>query len=112
MTDTDNTSVLHDLDAGIFVSKLDKAMSQVALGVVNEERKGKIVIELKIEQIGSSNQVKMAHKFKYEQPTARGKLIEEDETITPLYVNRSGKLSLMPDTQEKFNFDQEEQNNG
>jgi len=107
MTDSINET-LQDLDAGIFLGKLDKAMREVALGVVTNGRMGKVTVEFKFEQIGQSQQVNLKHKIKYDKPTARGKFIEEDETETPLHVNRGGNLSLMPDTQGKLKFNTEE----
>ncbi|HEB94353.1 MAG TPA: hypothetical protein ENI94_13010 [Gammaproteobacteria bacterium] len=106
---TDINTTLNDLDAGIFMQKIDKALRDTALGVVTQGRIGKVIIELKLEQIGESNQVNMTHKLKYDKPTARGKLVEEDATETPLYVCRGGALSLMPDTQGKFEFNTQKQ---
>ena len=100
--------LLEALDAGIFQQKFDKALRDVALGVVTQGRVGKVTLEFKIERIGESSQVNMSHKVKYDKPTARGKVVEEDTTETPLYVNRGGKMTLIPDSQEQFSFQEAE----
>lgn len=94
----DFSITLGELDAGIFLTKLSAAMRDTALGVVENHRKGKVLLELSLEQQGDSNQVLMAHKLRYDKPTQRGKLIEENTTSTPLWVSANG-LTLLPDSQ-------------
>lgn len=96
------TDILPDLEAGTFSDKINRALSDVAFGVVNTGKKGKIVITLDMEQIATSNQVNLTHSLKYVKPTANGKVVEENATETPMHVGRGGKLTLFPDTQEKL----------
>jgi len=96
---TDITTLFHDLDAGIFVQRLDAALRDTALGVVNTGKKGKITITLDLERIGDSHQVTCTHAIKYSKPTPKGKAMEEASTRTPLHVGTGGVLSLFPESQ-------------
>ena len=92
----DALETLSDLDAGVFSQKLSSALSAAALGTVTHGGKGKVVIQLELERIGESTQVKVSHKLQYIKPTLRGKVMEEDTTETPMYVDGRGALSFMP----------------
>lgn len=96
------SEMLPDLDAGVFEEKINRALADVALGVVTTGKTGKVTIELDLKQIASSNQVNVSHRLKYTRPTANGKLAEENTTATPMHVGVNGKLSLFPETQEKL----------
>lgn len=97
----DAATVMNELDGGVFMEKVSRALSDVAEGVCAHERQGKVVIELTMSQVGEGRQmVNIAHALKYTRPTRRGKSSEEDTTSTPLYVGQRGKLTIMPDTQQ------------
>lgn len=102
----DFTETLQDLDAGIFSSKISRAVRDVAIGVSEHGRKGKVTIELDMQRIGESNQIQMHHTIKFEKPTKRGKQIEHDTTATPLYVSMKG-LTFAPAAQAGFDFETE-----
>lgn len=106
-TATDVNALFDDLDAGVFREKLARALSDVAAGVVQNGNAGKVTVTFDMKQIGDSSQIDMAHKLSYTAPTAKGKRSEENTTKTPLYVGRGGKLSLFPENQHKFEFDQQ-----
>lgn len=91
---------LQELDAGIFAEKVTQAMKKVALGVVNNHKKGQVTITLDLEQIGETDYVQIKHTLKYNQPTIRGKLIEDNASSTPMHVSREGYLSISPLTQD------------
>jgi len=74
-------------------------LAQVALGVVESGKKGKLVITLDLDQIGDSAQLMVSHKVVATKPTLLGKLTEEEQTSTPLYTNTKGFLSVSPDVQ-------------
>lgn len=95
----DFSQTLADLDAGVFLEKISRALKDTAIGVVANGKKGKVVIELSLAQIGESSQIAMSHKLKYDRPTKRGKTCEEDTTETALYVSPRVGLSIMPDNQ-------------
>jgi hypothetical protein len=90
---------LSELDAGILLSKLSKVTAQVALGVIEHNKKGQIVLTIDMTRIGESAQVNVKHKISYTRPTLRGDTSENDTTQTPMHVNKLGHLSVSPDTQ-------------
>jgi len=97
--DTDVPQLLDDLDGGVFQQKLARAFSDVAAGVIDQDKKGRVTLSFDFERIGTSHQVKLVHRLGYTMPTMRGKLTEEDTTETPLHVNTGGRLSLFPENQ-------------
>lgn len=96
------TDMLPELDAGIFDQKINRALSDVALGVVTTGKLGKVVITLDMKQIASGHQITLSHSLKYMKPTGNGRLTEENTTETALYVGAGGKLTVTPDTQQKL----------
>ena len=61
-----------------------------------------VTVTFDMSRIGESTQVNLTHKLEYRVPTARGKRTEDVTCDTPLHVGRNGKLSLMPDNQERL----------
>lgn len=100
------STLLDDLDAGVFAQRISRALSDVALGVSNTGKKGEVSLSFKLERIGDSNQVKCVHTVKYSKPTDKGKVTEDHATITPLHVGVGGKLTLFPESQPRL-FDDE-----
>ena len=99
---TDVPVFISDLDAGIFENKFAAALNAVALGVLNNGGKGKVMIEIDLSRLSNSmeeKRVMLAHKLKFIAPTPRGKTAEEDTTETPMYVGRGGKLTIMQEDQ-------------
>jgi hypothetical protein len=94
---------LGELDAGIFLDKVSRAMLDVAGSVILTHRAGKVVIELTMAQIGETAQIELKHKLTFHKPTLRGKASEEEQTSTSAWVGKRG-LSLMPDTQTSLDF--------
>ena len=92
-------SVIAELDGGIFEQKLLAALKDTALRVVEHGKKGKVVIELNMSRISESNQITIASKLKTDMPKTKGKVIEEDEVETPMYVGKSGALTAFPENQ-------------
>lgn len=104
MNEKPSDNVLEELDAGLFQTKIQKAIGSVALGVVNSRKKGTVTVTFTMTQIGDSNQVNMTHQIKHTVPTPKGKVSEEHATQTALYVSGQGKLTLFPDTQTSLSF--------
>ena len=94
---------LAELDGGVFADKLTVAMRETAAGVIQNAGTGKVTLEFTLKQIGTTTQVHLAHKLKFDKPTHNGKQTEEATTSTPLWVSKNS-LTLMPDNQEKFEF--------
>src|SRR5690554_680737 len=100
--DTDVSTFLADLDGGVFIQKLARALSEVADGVVDNDDKGRIDIQLKQKRIGHSYQVNTSHTLKYTAPTLRRKIPEKDTTETPIHGNTGGRLSIFPENQHQM----------
>ncbi|PHM45912.1 hypothetical protein Xmau_00303 [Xenorhabdus mauleonii] len=93
---------LSELDGGVFENKLSASLNAVALGVINNGGKGKVIVEMDIARLNNSieeKRVMISHKLKFTAPTPRGKSSEEDTTETPMYVGKGGKLSIMQEDQ-------------
>ncbi len=98
---TDVNEFFTDLDAGLFERKLSAALSAVASGVIDHEQAGEVVIKLKLKPIGSY-QVEVSQTLTYTTPKRRGKLIESDQTKTPMHVGKGGRLSFFPENQSQM----------
>ncbi|MDG9928504.1 MULTISPECIES: hypothetical protein [unclassified Pseudomonas] len=90
MKATDTGEFINSLNAGVFSQQVGRALSDVAAGVVEFGKKGKVVITLELSQIGESNQVKINHKLDFAQPTKRGSKREDTALDTPMYVTANG----------------------
>lgn len=91
---TDVTEIIGELDGGQFERQLSVALSQVAAKVVDFEKKGKVSIELNIERITGTFQVRVGHTIKFIHPTSTGKASEETGGATVLHVGKYGRLSI------------------
>ena len=94
---------LADLDGGVFEAKAIAALQDTALHVVETGKKGKVVIELTLSRISESSQITIASKLKADTPKPKGRVIEENETETPMYVSARGVLTPFPQHQLDFN---------
>ena len=99
---TDVDEFMEDLYAGVFKAKLSRALSDVAAGVIDHGRAGKMVITLDIKQIGDSAQVAINHNLAYTKPTAKGKIAEDDTTQSVMHVGVNGSMSMFPENQEQL----------
>lgn len=90
MKATDTNEFLNSLNAGVFSQQIGRALTDVAAGVVEFGRKGKVQITLELSQIGESNQVKINHKLEFQAPTRRGSKREDTALDTPMYVTPEG----------------------
>jgi len=93
------TRSIDEMDAGIFTQKITAALAEVALGAIQHRKKGKVIIELNLEPIGTSSQLNITHKIASTKPTLNGKVTEDETTSTPMYTNTLGFLSVSPDAQ-------------
>lgn len=90
MKATDTSEFINSLNAGVFAQQVGRALSDVALGVVEHGKTGKVVLTFDLKQIGQSNQVTVKHTLDFVQPTKRGKKREDTSLDTPLYVTANG----------------------
>jgi len=87
---TDTTEFFDNLNAGVFSQQIGHALSDVAAGVVEYGKAGKVIITLEMKRIGESSQVNITHTLDYTQPTLRGKRREDTTLDTPMYVTANG----------------------
>ena len=113
MSDTDVVDFIDELGAGVFKEKLAHILSDVAQGVVlhgGKNKKGKVVIELTLQQVGDNEQVMIGHGLKHVTPTRRGKRSEEDVSHTSMFVGKGGEMTINPpkeDNNGQFSLDHE-----
>jgi hypothetical protein len=106
-TATDTAEFLEELNGGAFASQIGHALSEVAAGVVDHGKVGKLVITLDFSQIGESSQVKIKHKLDYKVPTKRGTRSENTSLDTPMHVGSGGKITLFAEKHDQlFSRDQ------
>lgn len=104
---TNLAEILDDLNGGIFAEQVGHALSDVAIGTVangDKGKKGKVVITFDLSRIGESSQVAVKHTLSWVRPTGKGKRSEETTNETPMYVASNGRMTLVPETQTKFDF--------
>lgn len=101
---TDVTSFLQHLDGGVFEEKIATKLSEVALGVMVYEKKGKLVLTFDLASIGSG-MVGVDHTIAYQVPTKNGHRGETNKTATPMHVGNRGKMTFFPDNQMGLEFD-------
>ena len=97
---TTNVEVfLNDLDGGTFEQKISRALSSVALGVVDNGKVGEVTIKFKIKQVAKGNHVNISHSLEFKKPTMNGMQGEINTTETPMHVGSEGSISLFPENQ-------------
>ena len=106
-TATDTTEFFEELNGGAFASQIGHAISEVASGVVDHGKVGKLTITLDFKQVGDSHQVNIKHKLDYKVPTKRGTRSENTSIETPMYVGTGGKVTLFQEKHDQM-FTREE----
>ena len=101
-TATDTAEFLEELNGGAFASQIGHALSEVAAGVVDHGKAGKLVITLDISQIGQSSQVKIKHKLAYKIPTRYGEMNENTSLETPMHVGTGGRVTLFAEKHDQL----------
>jgi len=99
---TNTTEFLDELNGGAFASQIGLALSEVAAGVVDFGKVGKLVITLDFSQIGQSSQVKIKHKLAYKVPTKYGEINENTSLETPMHVGTGGRITLFAERHEQL----------
>ena len=103
-TPWDPAEFLHELDGGVFMMKLARALQDGALAATEHGREAQVSMTIKLKRINESNVVNASHQVAYKHPTPNGEANEKDTTKTALYVGQRGRLSVSPDIQTGFNF--------
>lgn len=96
--------ILPDLNAGVFLEKVNAALTDAAARCIDLGKKAQVTITIDLNQIGESNQVAITHTLQSSIPKARGKIVETDATDTPMHVSPSGEIALYP-SQEQSRMD-------
>ena len=91
--------ILGELEAGVFVTKIENALRRVSEGVINTGKQGIVQITLTLDQLSDSDLVNVKHALKHTKPTANGKATEENTLTTMMYVGKGGNLSISPQMQ-------------
>jgi len=99
---TNTTEFLDELNGGAFASQIGHALSEVASGVVDHSKPGKLVITLDFTQVGESHQVKIKHKLEYKVPTKRGGRSENTSQETPMHVGEGGRITLFQEKHDQL----------
>ena len=96
---TDVSEFITDLDGGQFDRMLSVALGEVAAGVVDNDKVGKVAVKFNIKRIPGTSQVTVEHTLKFQRPTSDGKRGEEATRKTVMHVGKNGVMSLMPANQ-------------
>lgn len=98
--------MLGELNGGTFLEQVVTAFKATALGTVvhgDKGKKGEVTLKFDMQRIGETTQLAVKHSLSFSQPTSRGKRSEVGTTETPLYVGRTGVLTVLPnDTRPLF----------
>lgn len=94
---TDVGEFLSSLDGGVLEQKLAVALSHVAAAVMDRDRSGEVALRLTFERLdGAAFQVRVKHALKFTRPTEAGKVSEDEERATVMWVGRYGRLTVLP----------------
>ncbi len=100
----DNIQVLHDLDAGIYIKKVNAALKDAGIAAITTGKQSQVTLTLKFDRIDDSRQVSVTHKLGTVLPHDTGKTTDEDTKKTPIHVHSTGALSVFSEDQIGFKF--------
>lgn len=95
---TDAVEVLNDIQAGVLVGQIGRALTEVSAHTVDYGGVGEVTLKLKIKHIGEGCQVMVESKLNYKHATKRGDKAESASYKTPMHVGPGGSLSITPET--------------
>jgi len=95
---------LPQINADMTRQRMEAAIKEVAIGVANTEKAGKVTVTFDIKpQKNTDGQVNIDARVSFAKPTMKGKRSEETTDSTPMFVSRDG-VSAIKD-QPSLNFD-------
>ncbi|MCC5809906.1 MAG: hypothetical protein JJU06_05985 [Ectothiorhodospiraceae bacterium] len=101
----DFPALLGDLDAGVFLDKVTRAIQEAAIatGVHGDKGKqGSVTLKFDFARHGDSqSHMTCVHKITTTKPEPKGKTTTENTTETPLYLNRHGIPSVLPESEQE-----------
>lgn len=109
-TEPDAIETLTQLQGGVLTGLMTRMLADVAMAAAefgDSKKKGKLTLQLEITPSKGEGMVNIEHKLTGQFPTGRGKRSEEVGDEQPMYINRKGALTPMPEAQGAFTFDAE-----
>jgi hypothetical protein len=100
---------LAELDGGSVEAQFRHAATAVAKAMrdIDESRiKGKLAIELTFDRVKGSGQILLQSRVTVTRPTEKGKTSDESNGETLVYVHTNGHMSVLPESQTSFNFEE------
>lgn len=95
---TDVIGVLGEIQAGVLITQLGHALTQLSASTIEFGKTGEVVLKFKTKQISDACQLVLDSTMSYKIPTSRGERAEKTTFKTPLFVGRGGALSITPET--------------
>lgn len=99
---TDVSEFISDLDGGVLERKLSLALSTVAAATIDNEKVGKVSLDISMKKIPGTHQLHCEVKLGFSRPTMNGKATEEETSVTAMHVGKFGKMSFAPENQMAF----------
>ena len=96
---TEINQFLNDMDGGVFSERIGRILSEVAAGVMDNAKAGKVVLTFDIKRVEGTYQVAIDHDISYKRPTAHGAIQESNKTKTLMHVDVGGEMTLFPKSQ-------------
>ena len=100
--DNDNLlNFMQEVDSGAFAIRAAAYLKEVAQAVARHDKGGEIVIKFSIKpskktnQTGAGARCDVVTKLNYVRPTNNGKIAEENNTETPMWINKDGSVTLL-----------------
>ena len=98
------TDTLPDLDGGVLIEKISRAFRDACIATAahgDKGKQGRVTIQFDLARISESeSHLHCAHKITTVLPEPKGKTTSENSTETPLYLNRHGIPSVLPETEQ------------
>lgn len=98
MTREQLIEALEFMDAGVFLEKFRRAMSEVALNTAvngDKGKVGKVTLEFTFNRQGQTHGMNVVHKITMVRPDSKGKTTTETAEMTPFYVRKGGILAFV-----------------
>ena len=100
-----NFAALDDFNGGLFVQKINAALTEAALSAIQTGKMSVVEIKISMVQIEGINQVAIAPFLKKTIPHARGDTTDRSsDKRVPMFVHSNGQLSPFTEDQMGFEF--------
>ena len=99
-----NFDAIQDFDGGVYMQKVNTALTEAAQSAVRIGRQSIVVLEIKFDQIEGLNQVAITHSVTKTIPRMNGATKDVDKKKTPMFVHNNGQMSCFTEEQQEFGF--------